>query len=293
VDVAQQAPSDVPQPDFIIVERFAVSPEDVKLDRGLSAQALRSFQERALNDEERRVGAAVATVMEEETVRLLRAAGIAAYVDSYAPTATRTTALLQGQFLSVDEGDRTQRVWLGFGLGGSRLQMKLQVRQGEVVVAEGEVQTTSSLKPGMLTSLGVGAATSSIGMAAAIGGGLAVGSEALLVSVEADAKRAAKAVVDRLRQAYKDRGWLRPWVRGDVSHVVTHPLLNSVRWQRVEYKNHSESGFDTGTTSSEYKGATLDDFGPGHIEAAYARTKRSRHGKRNCRPVELWADHRG
>jgi hypothetical protein len=210
VDVAQQAPSDVPQPDFIIVERFAVSPEDVKLDRGLSAQALRSFQERALNDEERRVGAAVATVMEEETVRLLRAAGIAAYVDSYAPTATRTTALLQGQFLSVDEGDRTQRVWLGFGLGGSRLQMKLQVRQGEVVVAEGEVQTTSSLKPGLLTSLGVGAATGSLGMAAAIGGGLAVGSEALLVSVEADAKRAAKAVVDRLRQAYKDRGWLRP-----------------------------------------------------------------------------------
>ena len=210
VDVAQQAPSDVPQPDFIIVERFGVSPEDVKLDRGLSAQALRGFQERALNDEERKVGAAVATVMEEETVRLLRAAGIPAYVDSYAPTATRTTALLQGQFLSVDEGDRTQRVWLGFGLGGSTLRIKMQARQGEVVVAEGEVQTTSSLKPGLLTSLGVGAATGSLGMAAAVGGGMAVGSEALLVSVEKDAKQAAKAVADRLIQGYKDRGWLRP-----------------------------------------------------------------------------------
>ena len=210
VEVAQQAPSDVPQPDFIIVERFGVSPEDVKLDRGLSAQALRGFQERALNDEERKIGAAVATVMEEETVRLLRAAGIPAYVDSYAPTATRTTALLQGQFLSVDEGDRTQRVWLGFGLGGSTLRIKMQARQGEVVVAEGEVQTTSSLKPGLLTSLGVGAATGSIGMAAAVGGGMAVGSEALLVSVEKDAKQAAKAVADRLIQGYKDRGWLRP-----------------------------------------------------------------------------------
>ena len=98
VDVAQQAPSDVPQPDFIIVERFAVSPEDVKLDRGLSAKALRGLQERDLNDEERKVGAAVATVMEEETVRLLRQAGIPAYLDSYAPTATRTTALLRGNF---------------------------------------------------------------------------------------------------------------------------------------------------------------------------------------------------
>ena len=210
VEVTQQAPRDVPQPDFMIVERFGVSPEDVKLDRGLSAQALRGLQERALNDEERKVGAAVATVMEEETVRLLRAAGIPAYVDSYAPTATRTTALLQGQFLSVDEGDRTQRVWLGFGLGGSRLQIKMQILQGGEVVTEGEVQTTSSLKPGLLTSLGVGAATGSLGTAAAIGGGLAVGSEALLVSVEADAKRAAQAVAARLIQGYKDRGWLRP-----------------------------------------------------------------------------------
>ena len=86
--------------------------------------------------------------------------------------------------------------------------MKLEVRQGEVVVAEGEVQTTSSLKPGLVTSLGVGAATGSIGMAAAIGGGTAVASEALLVSVAKDAKQAAKAVAERLIQGYKDRGWL-------------------------------------------------------------------------------------
>ena len=62
----------------------------------------------------------------------------------------------------------------------------------------------------MVASLGVGAATGGIGMAAAIGGGLAVGSEALLVSVEKDAERAAKAVADRVIQGYKDRGWLRP-----------------------------------------------------------------------------------
>jgi hypothetical protein len=210
VDVAQQAPSDVPQPDFIIVERFAVSPEDVKLDRGLSAQALRGLQARALNDEERKVGAAVATVLAEELVRLLREAGIPAYVDSYAPTATRTTALIQGQFLSVDEGDRTQRVWLGFGLGGSKLQIKYEILQDGAVVAQGEVQTTSNLKPGLLASLGVGAAAGSIATAAAIGGGTAVASEALLVSVEKDAKQAAKAAFERIRQTYKERGWLRP-----------------------------------------------------------------------------------
>jgi hypothetical protein len=146
--------------------------------------------------------------MVEETVRLLRQAGIHAYLDSYAPTASRTTALLQGQFVSIDEGDRTQRVWIGFGLGGAKLQVKLQVLQDGLLVSEGEVNTTSSLKPGMLASLGVGAATGSIGMASAIGGGTAVGSEVLLVSVEKDAKRATEAVADRVIQGYKARGWL-------------------------------------------------------------------------------------
>jgi anti-sigma factor RsiW len=88
------------------------------------------------------------------------------------------------------------------------LQIKMQVLQGGLMVAEGEVQTTSNLKPGMVASLGVGAATGAIGMAAAIGGGTAVASEALLVSVEKDAKQAAKAVSERIIQGYKDRGWL-------------------------------------------------------------------------------------
>ena len=72
-----------------------------------------------------------------------------------------------------------------------------------------KLKTASNLKPGMVASLGVGAATGGIGMAAAIGGGMAVASEALLVSVEKDAKRAAKAVADRVIQGYKDRGWLK------------------------------------------------------------------------------------
>jgi hypothetical protein len=86
--------------------------------------------------------------------------------------------------------------------------MKVQVLQDGMLVTEGEVKTASSLKPGLLTTLGVGAAAGTIATAAPVSGGLAVGSEALLVSVEADAKRAAKAVAERLIQGYRDRGWL-------------------------------------------------------------------------------------
>jgi hypothetical protein len=90
------------------------------------------------------------------------------------------------------------------------LHIKYEILQDGGVVAQGEVQTTSNLKPGLLASLGVGAAAGSIGTAAAIGGGTAVASEALLVSVEKDAKQAAKAAFERIRQTYKERGWLKP-----------------------------------------------------------------------------------
>ena len=112
--------------------------------------------------------------------------------------------------MSVDEGDRTRRVWIGFGLGGSKLQMKFQMLQSGLVIAESEVNTTSNLKPGMVASLGIGAATGGIRCIAAIGGSMAVSSEALLVSVEKDAKRAAKVLSERIIQGYKDRGWLNP-----------------------------------------------------------------------------------
>jgi anti-sigma factor RsiW len=85
----------------------------------------------------------------------------------------------------------------------------VELQESQLIISTvREVSTTSSLKPGMVASLGVGVATGGIGMAAAIGGGMAVGSEALLVSVEQDAKRAATAVSERIIQGYKDRGWL-------------------------------------------------------------------------------------
>ena len=99
-------------------------------------------------------------------------------------------------------------ILIGFGLGGSKLHMKFQILQDGLVMAESEANTTSNLKPGMVASLGIGAATGGIGVAAAIGGGMAVGSEALLVSVEKDAKRAAKVLSECVIQGYKDRGWL-------------------------------------------------------------------------------------
>ena len=115
--------------------------------------------------------------------------------------------MLTGQFITIDKGNQTKRVWIGFGMGGSELRTRMQISQGGELIAEAETATKSSLKPGILTSLGVGAAASTI--TPIVVGGVTTGvSETLLGTIEADAKRTAKEVAKKVKKAYQDRGWL-------------------------------------------------------------------------------------
>lgn len=208
LDVTQRADMSLPRPDHLVVHDFVVSSSDVKLDRGISAKAARDLKGRTPTQEELAVGRAVATALSKELTAELNKRGITAYRAGTAPSMTRTSGAIVGQFVSIDQGDRTQRVWLGFGLGGSKLDTRVLLYQGGEVVSRGIVTTSASLKPGMLVSLGAGAATGGIGTAAALGAGGATLSESVLATVEADAKRAARAIADRIEQGYKERGWL-------------------------------------------------------------------------------------
>jgi hypothetical protein len=115
--------------------------------------------------------------------------------------------VLNGDFMSIDQGDQSKRVWLGFGLGGSEIRTRVQAMQGGQLVAQAQTTTNSSLKPGMLTSIGVGAAAES-GAAVAVGAAGTGLSEAFLTTVEADARRTAKEIAKKMKTAYVERGWL-------------------------------------------------------------------------------------
>jgi hypothetical protein len=198
----------LPKPDMIIVNDFAVSPGEVKLDRGVMSTAVRDAEGRNVSDEENRVGHIVADKLSTVLVEELRKQGISA-VRGNDPVAqaTPTSVVLNGEFLTIDQGNQTYRVWLGFGLGGSEIRTNIQAYQNGELVAQAETATKSSLKPGMLTSVGVGAAADS--GAAVVAGAVGTGvSEAFLSTVEADARRTAKEIAKRMKNAYVQRGWL-------------------------------------------------------------------------------------
>ena len=197
----------LPKPDMIVVHNFAVTPSEVRLDKGMVATALRDSQNADPNDEEIRIGHMVSERLAQSLVSELRKAGIAAARSSGMVHPSPTTAVLTGEFVTIDEGNQTTRVWIGFGLGGSQLCTRIQIAQGGRMVAEAQTATNSNLKPGMLASLGVGAATES-GAVMVAGAGTSAANEAFFATVQADADRTAREVAARIRQAYMNRGWL-------------------------------------------------------------------------------------
>lgn len=207
VNPIKRATGPLPRPDMVIVQNFAVTSAEVKLDQGWMAKAMRDSDSRAVSEEENKVGHMVAEKLTQYLVEELRNEGIEATPAGSAVKPSKATLILSGQFITIDKGNQTKRVWIGFGMGGSELCTRMQMWQGGEMIAEALTETTSSLKPGMLTSLGVGAAASTV--APLVVGGVSTGvSETLRGTIEADAKRTAQEVAKRVKKAYQDRGWL-------------------------------------------------------------------------------------
>jgi hypothetical protein len=86
---------------------------------------------------------------------------------------------------------------VGFGLNGGQVRIDVQFYQGRAVnlrlVARGEVDTQTNLKPGMGPALAAPSGANQPAFAA----------------VETDAARAAQAVADRVAGYYRQQGWLK------------------------------------------------------------------------------------
>ena len=204
----------LPHPDQILVYDFAVSPDEIQLDRGISARIEDLINKTPRTGEERDVGRAVANALAMHLVEEIRALGLPAQRASGVAPAKGNILEIEGQFISIDEGNRTERVVIGLGAGRTDVKTYVQVfdaRGGRRVIAsEFETDARSGYKPGMAETMGVGAAAGHLGTSAAIGGALAAGSETFAANVEADAKRTAKAIAKQLEQFFVDQGWIQP-----------------------------------------------------------------------------------
>ena len=165
----------LPRPDRVLVFDFAVTPEEAGIERQ-SAAAVQ-------NEEDVRVGKALARALSANLVSELRSRGIEAATAGTGGEPGETTASVRGRFLRSD-GDSTGNT-VGFTLRGGQVRTRVQLVQGTglklQLVGEGDTATASGLKPGS-------AADSAI---------------------NADAKRTAEILAERIAGYYRQEGWIK------------------------------------------------------------------------------------
>lgn len=199
-------------PDRIVVYDFAVAPQDVKLDDGVVATIRRErprllgFLNNQPPADEQQLGIArsIADAFSDDLVDALNGKGFRATRAAAAPPATAATLVLQGQFASIDQGSKAQRVVIGFGAGASQVKALVQLGQNGTLLAHFNIDTTSGHKPGAVTALAGGPKT----LAAA--GGVRAVLEKTNPTLAKDVKAAAGKVADQVAATGRAQGWLKP-----------------------------------------------------------------------------------
>ena len=166
-----RAQAGLPRPDRVLVHDFEVANADSDLNPDqLSTSG-------ALTEEQIRVGRAAAQVLTGSLIDELKSRGIEAQRASGAAPPEMNTLSIRGRFLwrEKEVGTMRARIWFYQGSGvNSRL------------VAQADADVPSDLKRGAV-----------------------VGSSAYAAAQEADAKRMARELAERVARYYREQGWIK------------------------------------------------------------------------------------
>lgn len=204
----------ISRPERILVYDFAVAPGEVKLDRGVSAELEQMAKGTPRTEQELQVGRATAAALSDELVKQINEMGLVAQRVVGVPANWANAVLIEGQILSIDEGNRTERVVIGLGAGRSSVRTDVQVYEARgtqlVRIAEFMTDARSGYKPGAAETMGLGAAAGDLAVSAAVTAAGTVASETLGVDAQADARRTASDVAKKLKPFFVEQGWIAP-----------------------------------------------------------------------------------
>jgi hypothetical protein len=214
VQSTYQRDAAMPRPEQVLVYDFAVSPIDVQLDRGLGGQVEEMAKGTPRTEQEIQLGQQAARALSNELVARINAMGLPARRVVGAPARWERAVLVEGQFVSIDQGNSTERNVIGLGAGRSQVQTLVQVyetRGTELVrLAEFSTDAASGIRPGAAETMGMGAAAGTLAVSAAVTAAGTVASEAFGATVEADAQRTAANIADKLQVYFTEQGWIQP-----------------------------------------------------------------------------------
>jgi hypothetical protein len=195
--------SSLTKPTSIVVYNFATTPEEVRLNRAV-LNRVRMKVSGGADDEKTKLAKKIADEFSEALVKDLQKSGIPVSRGVEGDLPPEGSLAVQGDFLQIDEGNRTRRMVIGLGAGSSKVVAHVECYLREParnnVLSEFKVTSESSRKPGAAETMGAGAAPA---VAGAVSGATELKQEA-----EGDTDRMAKAVAKQIKKALTAQGWV-------------------------------------------------------------------------------------
>jgi hypothetical protein len=121
--------------------------------------------------------------------------------------------VIRGYLLSIDEGDATKRVAVGFGSGASELTVAAEgfqvTAQGLRKLGSGTVHSGGGKTPGGAVGVAALIVTGNpVGLIVG-GGAKAYGEYSGSSKIEGRAKATAKEIADKIRPRFEQQGWIK------------------------------------------------------------------------------------
>jgi Domain of unknown function (DUF4410) len=191
------------KPTAIVVYNFAATPEEVELNKS-AFNRVRTRVKGAKEDDKAKLAHKVVDEFSESLIKDLQKTGLPVSQGVVGELPPDNSLAVQGDFLVIDEGNRTRRMAIGLGAGASKVvthvECYLKQPDKNIMLSEFKATSKSSRKPGAAATMGVGAAPAA---AAAVSGATEVKQGA-----EGDTKRMAKAVAKQITKGLKSQGWI-------------------------------------------------------------------------------------
>ena len=201
----------IPRPAHIWVYDFAATPAEVPTESALTGEhsahpAPQTAEQIATS---REVGNAVAAQLVQE----IRDMGLPAERASSGTKPQINDLVIRGYILSIDVGDATKRVAIGFGSGGSHLATAVEgfqmTAQGLRKLGSGTLESGGSKTPGgALGVVGLVATANPAGLIVS-GGMKAYGEYSGSAKIEGRAKETAKEIAAKIKPKFQQQGWIR------------------------------------------------------------------------------------
>jgi hypothetical protein len=216
VQTTGMAPSGpLPPPAHVVITDFAITPDQVHLDTGIGAQLRREASGEQAAAAVTEAAQETQAALTDTLVKKLSAYGLPAERRSAITVPPPGSLLVQGQIVSVNQGNRTRRTLIGLGAGKSSVTANAQLYYLGDPSAPQFLQSfagsaDSGRMPGAAETMGAGAAAQRVATSTAVSAAAHAGDEIYRTGDAANAAKLAGELARQIGEYAVQQGWIPP-----------------------------------------------------------------------------------